>query len=40
MNPRFLNIETVSQYNDPQHFTRLFKKLTGQTPNEYKSLSL
>lgn len=24
----------------PQHFTRLFKKLTGQTPNEYKSLSL
>lgn len=23
----------------PQHFTRLFKKLTGQTPNEYKSLS-
>lgn len=24
----------------PQHFTRLFKKITGKTPNEYRSLSL
>lgn len=24
----------------PQHFTRLFKRVTGKTPNEYKSFSL
>jgi AraC-like DNA-binding protein len=23
----------------PQHFTRLFKQKTGQTPNEYRSLN-
>ena len=23
----------------PQHFTRLFKKATGSTPNEYRTLN-
>ena len=26
-------------FKSPQHFTRMFKNETGQTPNEYRSLN-
>jgi len=44
-NKTFVNGKTVNEiayelgFKYPQHFTRLFKNVTGYTPNEYRSLN-
>lgn len=39
LNPRYTIAQVAYElgFQYPQHFTRLFKKVTGKTPNEYKS---
>lgn len=42
LNPRYTITQVAYElgFQYPQHFTRLFKRVTGKTPNEYKSFSL
>lgn len=42
LNPRYTITQVAYElgFQYPQHFTRFFKRVTGKTPNEYKSFSL